>query len=174
MGGLIGAGAGALTGPAAPIAVPVLGVGGAITAGKIAQKALEVLTPNVVRAEQFAPGAYKAGQIIPEVATVGAAGGGLAKKGYDIFKELGAKRAAEEIGKQALIGAGVGAGVGTIVRGVTGQEITPGGIAYDAAIGALYTGLEGGKRVKGYTREEALNLNEKVQSGKATESEFRD
>jgi hypothetical protein len=69
----------------------------------------------------------------------------------------------------------VGAGVGTGVRAEElGGEVTPSTIATDALFGAAFAGLGSGSRIKGYNREQALSLNERVKAGTATEAEFRD
>ena len=174
IGALGGSALGMFTGPAAPVAVPALGVAGAIGMGKLAEKGLETFTPKALQAQKYAPTEAKIGRIAPEVLTAGVGAYGLAKAGKTLFSELGARKAAEELGKTVAKGAAVGAGVGTVARAVTGGEITPGTVATDALLGALYTGLGSGVRVKGYNRDEAIALNERVKSGKATEAEFRD
>ena len=174
IGGLGGSALGMFTGPAAPVAVPALGVAGAIGMEKLAEKGLKTFTPKALEAQKYAPTEAKIGQIAPEILTAGVGGYGLVKAGKTLFSELGARKAAEELGKAVGKGAAVGAGVGTIARAVTGGEITPGTVATDALLGALYTGLGSGARVKGYSRDEAISLNERVKSGKATETEFRD
>lgn len=174
IGALGGSALGMFTGPAAPVAVPALGVAGAIGMEKLAEKGLETFTPKALEAQKYAPTEAKIGQITPEVLTAGVGGYGLAKAGKTLFSELGARKASEELGKTVAKGAAVGAGIGTAARAVTGGEITPGTVATDALLGALYTGLGSGSRVKGYNKNEALALNEKVQSGKATQTEYRD
>jgi hypothetical protein len=174
MGAIIGGATGLLTGPAAPVAVPALGIAGAIGMEKLAEKGLETFTPKALEAQKYAPTEAKIGQIAPEILTAGVGGYGLVKAGKTLFSELGARKAAEELGKAVGKGAAVGAGIGTVARAVTGGEITPGTVATDALLGALYTGLGSGSRVKGYSRDEAISLNERVKSGKATEAEFRD
>lgn len=174
IGALGGSALGMFAGPAAPVAVPALGVAGAIGMEKLAEKGLETFTPKALEAQKYAPTEAKIGQIAPEVLTAGVGGYGLVKAGKTLFSELGARKAAEELGKTVVKGAAVGAGIGTVARLVTGGEITPGTVATDALLGALYTGLGSGSRVKGYNRDEAIALNERVKSGKATEAEFRD
>jgi len=174
IGGLGGSALGMFTGPAAPVAVPALGVAGAIGMEKLAEKGLKTFTPKALEAQKYAPTEAKIGQIAPEILTAGVGGYGLVKAGKTLFSELGARKAAEELGKAVGKGAAVGAGVGTIARAVTGGEITPGTVATDALLGALYTGLGSGTRVKGYNRDEAIALNERVKSGKASDTEFRD
>jgi len=173
-GGLGGAIAGAFTGPAAPVAVPALAIGGAISAGELAEAGLQKFTPKVARSREFAPGYAMAGQYAPEVVTGTVGAKQLVQAGKTLFQELGAKRAAQELGKTVATGAGIGAGVGTGVRAVTGGEVTPSTIATDALFGAAFAGLGSGSRIKGYNREQALSLNERVKSGNATEAEFRD
>jgi hypothetical protein len=173
-GGLGGAIAGTFTGPAAPVAVPALAIGGAIAAGELAEAGLQKFTPKVARSREFAPGYAMAGQYAPEVVTGTVGAKQLVQAGKTLFQELGAKRAAQELGKAVGVSAGVSSAVGSGVRAVTGGEVTPGTVAEDALFGALYAGLGSGSRVKGYNREQALNLNERVKSGRASEAEYRD
>jgi len=172
MGGIAGGLGGLAVG--GPIGAVAGGVGGAIAGGELAEAGLQKFTPNVARAREFAPGYATAGQYAPEVAmgTVGARQ--LVQAGKTLFQELGAKRAAQELGKVVGTSAGVSAAVGTGVRAVTGGEVDAGTIAQDALFGALFAGLGSGSRVKGYNREQAISLNERVKAGKATEAEYRD
>jgi len=174
MGAIAGGALGTFAGPAAPVAVPALAVAGGIAAENLAQKGLEAFTPKALEAQKLAPTEAKVGELAPTVLTAGVGAAGLAKAGTTLFRELGAQKAAEELGKTIGKSAAVGAGIGTGVRALTGGEITPGTVATDALLGALYTGLGSGARVKGYNRDEALSLNERVRSGKATDTEFRD
>ena len=174
MGAIAAGAAGALTGPAAPVAIPALAVAGGIAAEKIAQKGLETFTPKALEAQKFAPTEAKVGELAPVALTAGAGAAGLAKAGGTLFRELGAKKATEELSKTVYKGAALGAGIGTGARVLTGGEVTPGTVATDALLGALYTGLGSGARVKGYNRDEAIALNERVKSGKASNTEFRD
>ena len=172
MGGIAGGLGGLAVG--GPVGAIAGGVGGAIAGSELAEAGLQKFTPNVARAREFAPTAAAVGEYAPSVA-MGAVGiKQLAQAGGTLFKELGAKRAAQELGKTVATGAGVGAGVGTGVRAVTGGEVTPGTIATDALFGAAFAGLGSGSRIKGYNREQALSLNERVKAGTATEAEFRD
>ena len=173
-GGLGGAIAGAFTGPAAPVAVPALAIGGAIAAGELAEAGLQKFTPKVARSREFAPGYAMAGQYAPEVVmgTVGAKQ--LVQAGKTLFQELGAKRAAQELGKVVGTSAGVSAAVGSGVRAITGTEVTPSTVAEDALFGALYAGIGSGSRVKGYNFNEFKDLNYKVKGGRATPAEVRD
>ena len=172
MGGIAGGLGGLAVG--GPVGAIAGGVGGAIAGGELAEAGLQKFTPNVARAREFAPTAATVGEYAPSVVmgTVGAKQ--LVQAGKTLFQELGAKRAAQELGKTVATGAGIGAGVGTGVRAVTGGEVTPSTIATDALFGAAFAGLGSGSRIKGYNREQALSLNERVKSGNATEAEFRD
>jgi hypothetical protein len=172
MGGIAGGLGGAVVG--GPIGAVVGGIGGSIAGGELAEAGLQKFTPKTARAREFAPGYAAAGQYAPEVVmgTVGARQ--LVQAGKTLFQELGAKRAAQELGKAVGVSAGVSAAVGSGVRAVTGSEVTPGTVAEDALFGALYAGIGSGSRVKGYNREQALNLNERVKSGRASEVEYRD
>jgi len=172
MGGIAGGLGGLAVG--GPIGAVVGGVGGAIAGGELAEAGLQKFTPNVARAREFAPGYATAGQYAPEVVmgTVGARQ--LVQAGKTLFQELGAKRAAQELGKAVGASAGISAAVGTGLRAVTGGEVTPGTVAEDALFGALYTGLGSGSRVKGYNFNEFKDLNYKVKAGGATPAEMRD
>jgi len=172
MGGIAGGLGGLAVG--GPVGAIAGGVGGAIAGGELAEAGLQKFTPNVARAREFAPTAATVGEYAPSVVmgTVGAKQ--LVQAGKTLFQELGAKRAAQELGKVVGTSAGVSAAVGSGVRAITGSEVTPGTVAEDALFGALYAGLGSGSRVKGYNREQALNLNERVKSGRASEVEYRD
>jgi len=172
MGGIAGGLGGLAVG--GPVGAVVGGVGGAIAGGELAEAGLQKFTPNVARAREFAPGYATAGQYAPEVVmgTVGARQ--LVQAGKTLFQELGANRAAQELGKVVGTSAGVSAAVGSGVRAVTGGEVTPGTVAEDALFGALYAGLGSGSRVKGYNFNEFKNLNYKVKAGRATPAEVRD
>jgi len=176
-GGLLGGIGGAAVG--GPVGAVAGGVAGSIAGAELADVALRNFPlGNVPRkievSKQIAPGYATAGQYAPEVVmgTVGARQ--LVQAGKTLFQELGAKRAAQELGKTVVTGAGIGAGVGTGVRAITGGEVTPSTIATDALFGAAFAGLGSGSRIKGYNREQALSLNERVKAGTATEAEFRD
>jgi hypothetical protein len=176
-GGLLGGIGGAAVG--GPVGAVAGGVAGSIAGAELADVALRNFPlGNVPRkievSKQIAPGYATAGQYAPEVVmgTVGAKQ--LVQAGKTLFQELGAKRAAQELGKTVATGAGIGAGVGTGVRAVTGGEVTPSTIATDALFGAAFAGLGSGSRIKGYNREQALSLNERVKAGTATKAEFRD
>jgi len=172
MGG-IGGGLGGLA-VGGPVGAIVGGVGGAIAGGELAEAGLQKFTPKVARSREFAPGYAMAGQYAPEVVmgTVGAKQ--LVQAGKTLFQELGAKKAAQELGKVVGTSAGVSAAVGSGVRAITGGEVTPGTVAEDALFGALYAGLGSGSRVKGYNFNEFKDLNYKVKGGRATPAEVRD
>ena len=172
LGGIAGGlGGGLLGGPVGAIAG---GVGGAIAGGELAEAGLQKLTPNVARAREFAPGYATAGEYAPAVVAGTVGGAQLVEASKTLFRELGVRRGVEELGKAVGTSAAVGAGVGSGVRGITGGEVSPSTIAEDALFGALFAGLGSGSRVKGYNREQAISLNERVKAGKATEAEYRD
>jgi hypothetical protein len=151
------------------------GAGGALAGGEIVERGLNKLFPTKVPiSEQLAPGYAAAGEYTIPVVTGAVGGAQLVQASKTLFRELGVRRGAEEIAKALVVPAGVGAGAGTGVRAITGQEITPGTVGQDAFYGALFAGLGSGTRVKGYNREQAIALNEKVKAGKATEAEYRD
>jgi len=172
MGGIAGGLGGAVVG--GPIGAIAGGVGGAIAGGELAEAGLQKFTPKVARSREFAPGFAAAGQYAPEVVmgTVGAKQ--LVQAGKTLFQELGAKRAAQELGKVVGTSAGVSAAVGSGVRAITGSDVTPGTVAEDALFGALFAGLGSGSRVKGYNFNEFKDLNYKVKDGRATPAEMRD
>ena len=172
MGGIAGGLGGLAVG--GPVGAIAGGVGGAIAGSELAEAGLQKFTPNVARAREFAPTAATVGEYAPSVVmgTVGAKQ--LVQAGKTLFQELGAKRAAQELGKTVATGAGVGAGVGTGVRAVTGGEVTPSTIATDALFGAAFAGLGSGSEIKGYNLNQALNLASKIKAGKATPTEKLD
>jgi len=169
MGGIAGGLGGAVVG--GPIGAIAGGVGGAIAGGELAEAGLQKFTPKVARSREFAPSYAATGEYVPGVA---AGVTGLTRAGTTLFKELGAKRAAQELGKAVGTSAVVGAGVGTGLRAVTGGEVSPSTIAEDALFGGLYAGIASGSRVKGYNFEEFKNLNYKVKAGKASRAERDD
>jgi hypothetical protein len=172
MGGIAGGLGGLAVG--GPVGAIAGGVGGAIAGSELAEAGLQKFTPNVARAREFAPTAAAVGEYAPSVA-LGAVGvRQLAQAGGTLFKELGAKRAAQELGKTVATGAGIGAGVGTGVRAVTGGEVTPGTITTDALFGAAFAGLGSGSRIKGYNREQAYELTKKVKENRASSIERED
>jgi hypothetical protein len=172
MGGIAGGLGGLAVG--GPVGAIAGGVGGAIAGSELAEAGLQKFTPNVARAREFAPTAAAVGEYAPSVA-MGAVGiRQLAQAGGTLFKELGAKRAAQELGKTVATGAGVGAGVGTGVRAITGGEVTPGTITTDALFGAAFAGLGSGSRIKGYNREQAYELTKKVKENRASSIERED
>jgi hypothetical protein len=172
MGGIAGGLGGLAVG--GPVGAIAGGVGGAIAGSELAEAGLQKFTPNVARAREFAPTTAAAGEYAPSVA-LGAVGvRQLAQAGGTLFKELGAKRAAQELGKTVATGAGIGAGVGTGVRAVTGGEVTPSTITTDALFGAAFAGLGSGSRIKGYNREQAYELTKKVKENRASSIERED
>jgi hypothetical protein len=172
MGGIAGGLGGLAVG--GPIGAVVGGIGGSVAAGQLAEAGLQKFTPNVARAGEFAPGYQTAGQYAPEVVmgTVGAKQ--LVQAGKTLFQELGAKRAAQELGKTVGVSAVGGAGIGSAVRAITGGEVTARTIAEDALFNTLYAGLGSGSRVKGYNFDQFKDLNYKVKAGRATPAEVRD
>jgi hypothetical protein len=172
MGGIAGGLGGLAVG--GPVGAVAGGIGGSIVAGELAEAGLQKFTPKVARSREFAPGYAMAGQYAPEVVTGTVGAKQLVQAGKTLFQELGAKRAAQDLGKVVGTSAGVSAAVGSGLRAVTGGEVTPGTVAEDALFGALYAGLGSGSRVKGYNFEEFKDLNYKVKSGRSTPAETRD
>jgi len=172
MGGIAGGLGGLAVG--GPIGAVVGGIGGSVAAGQLAEAGLQKFTPNVARAGEFAPGYQTAGQYAPEVVmgTVGAKQ--LVQAGKTLFQELGANRAAQELGKTVGVSAVGGAAIGSAVRAITGGEVTARTIAEDALFNTLYAGLGSGSRVKGYNFDQFKDLNYKVKAGRATPAEVRD
>ena len=182
-GGLLGGIGGAAVG--GPVGAVAGGVAGSIAGAELADVALRNFPlGNVPRkievSKQIAPGYATAGQYAPEVVmgTVGARQ--LVQAGKTLFQELGAKRAAQELGKTVATGAGIGVGAGVGTRAIISEELgtefdmRPSTIATDALFGAAFAGLGSGSRIKGYNRDQALSLNERVKAGTATKAEFRD
>jgi hypothetical protein len=182
-GGLLGGIGGAAVG--GPVGAVAGGVAGSIAGAELADVALRNFPlGNVPRkievSKQIAPGYATAGQYAPEVVmgTIGARQ--LVQAGKTLFQELGAKRAAQELGKTVATGAGIGVGAGVGTRAIISEELgtefdmRPSTIATDALFGAAFAGLGSGSRIKGYNRDQALSLNERVKAGTATKAEFRD
>jgi hypothetical protein len=172
----LGAMAGGLGGAAigGPVGAIGGGVGGMILAGEAAEAGFEKVFPAVAESRKYAPGYATAGEYAPSVAMAGLGVRGLVTAGKAIARELGTKKAVEEIAKTAAVSGLVSGGVGTATRAVLGAEVTPRTVAEDVLFGALFAGLGSGARVQGYNREQALNLNERVKSGRASEAEYRD
>jgi hypothetical protein len=172
----LGALAGGLGGAAigGPVGAIGGGVGGMILAGEAAEAGLQKFVPAVAESRKFAPGYAAAGEYAPSVAMAGLGVRGLVTAGKAMARELGTKKAVEEIAKTAAVSGLVSGGVGTATRAVLGAEVTPRTVAEDVLFGALFAGLGSGARVQGYNREQALNLNERVKSGRASEAEYRD
>ena len=176
-GALLGGAGGMLIGGpvGAVVGAGIGGAGGALAGGEIVEKGLNRLFPTKVPiSEKLAPGYAKAGEYTIPVLTGAVGAKQLFQAGRTLFAELGAKRAAQEMLEKVGTAAASGAALGTGVRAITGQEITPGTVGQDAFYGALFAGLGSGSRVKGYNREQAIALNEKVKSGKATRTEVND
>jgi len=171
IGAIIGGVAGSPLGPAGAIAT---GVGGMVAGGEIAEAGLQKFVPQVAAARAYAPGYAKAGEYAPTIITAGVGAKGLVTSGKALAREIGTRKAAEEITKTAAVSGVIGGGVGTATRAVLGGEVTPATVAEDVLFGALYAGLGSGARVKGYNRAEALDLNNRVQSGRASKTEIAD
>jgi hypothetical protein len=172
LGAIAGGAGGALLG--GPVGAIAGGVGGMIAAGEAAEAGMQKFLPVVSKARKYAPGYATAGEYAPSVAMGAAGARGLATAGKALARELGTKKAVEEIAKTAAVSGLVSGGVGTATRAVLGAEVTPRTVAEDVLFGALFAGLGSGARVQGYNREQALNLNERVKSGSASEAEYRD
>ncbi|NDD82095.1 MAG: hypothetical protein EBZ53_05985, partial [Verrucomicrobia bacterium] len=172
LGAIAGGAGGAFVG--GPVGAVAGGVGGMVAAGEIAEAGMRKFLPVVSEARKYAPGYATAGEYAPTVATAGIGARGLTTAGKALARELGTKKAVEEIAKTAAVSGVVGGGVGTATRAVLGAEVTPRTVTEDVLFGALFAGLGSGVRIKGYNREQALNLNERVKSGRASEAEYRD
>jgi len=158
-----------------PVGAVAGGVAGGIAGSELVGTAFEKMFPTKVPiSKELAPGYAATGEYVPAVATGLLGAAGLATAGKTLFAELGAKKAAEEMGKRVGTAAITGAGLGTAIRTVTGGSVTPGTIAEDALFGALYSGLSATTRVKGYNAEEFKDLNYRVKNGTATKAEGED
>jgi hypothetical protein len=157
-----------------PVGAIAGGIGGMVAGGELAEAGLQKFAPQVAAARAYAPGYATAGEYAPSVIMGGVGARGLVTSGKALAREIGTRRAAEEIAKTAAVSGVVGGGVGTATRAVLGGEVTPATVAEDVLFSALFAGLASGTRVKGYNRDEALALNERVKAGRATEAEFRD
>jgi hypothetical protein len=153
------AAAGALTGPAAPIAVPVLGVTGAIAGGigaglgydAIYNKLGEHFTEydDVMKAAELFP-MHKAGGEMGMVALALPVSVAQGARGLrTAFQDGGLPQVARTAGTAAGLGAGTGVVAYPIDAAVRGQEITPGGFAAAAGVGALTGGFFLNNRMAG-------------------------
>jgi hypothetical protein len=172
LGAIAGGAGGAIVG--GPVGGFAGAIGGMVAGGELAEAGMRKFVPAVSEARKYAPGYATAGEYAPTIAMGAAGGARLVTSGKVLARELGTKKAAEEIAKTAAVAGGVGGVVGTGARAVTGGEITPRTVAEDVLFNALFSGLSSGARIQGYNREQALNLNERVKAGRASETEFRD
>jgi hypothetical protein len=153
------AAAGALTGPAAPIAVPVLGVTGAIAGGIGAGLGYDALYKtlgnhfeeydNVMKAAELFP-MHKAGGEMGMVALALPVSVAQGARGLrTAFQDGGLPQVARTAGTAAGLGAGTGVVAYPIDAAVRGEEITPGGFAAAAGVGALTGGFFINNRMAG-------------------------
>jgi DNA repair protein RadC len=153
------AAAGALTGPAAPIAVPVLGVTGAIAGGIGAGLGYDALYKtlgnhfeeyeNVMKAAELFP-MHKAGGEMGMVALALPVSVAQGARGLrTAFQDGGLPQVARTAGTAAGLGAGTGVVAYPIDAAVRGEEITPGGFAAAAGVGALTGGFFLNNRMAG-------------------------
>jgi GNAT superfamily N-acetyltransferase len=153
------AAAGALTGPAAPIAVPVLGVTGAIAGGIGAGLGYDALYKtlgnhfeeydDVMKAAELFP-MHKAGGEMGMVALALPVSVAQGARGLrTAFQDGGLPQVARTAGTAAGLGAGTGVVAYPIDAAVRGQEITPGGFAAAAGVGALTGGFFLNNRMAG-------------------------
>jgi hypothetical protein len=153
------AAAGALTGPAAPIAVPVLGVAGAIGGGiaaglgydAIYNKLGEHFTEydDVMKAAELFP-MHKAGGEMGMVALAVPVSVAQGARGLRTAFQAGGL---PQVARTAATAAGLGAGTGVVAypidAAVRGQEITPGGFVAAGSVGALTGGFFLNNRMAG-------------------------
>jgi hypothetical protein len=153
------AAAGALTGPAAPIAVPVLGVAGAIGGGIAAGLGYDALYKklgehfteydDVMKAAELFP-MHKAGGEMGMVALALPVSVAQGARGLrTAFQDGGLPQVARTAATAAGLGAGTGVVAYPIDAAVRGQEITPGGFAAAAGVGALTGGFFLNNRMAG-------------------------
>jgi hypothetical protein len=153
------AAAGALTGPAAPIAVPVLGVTGAIAGGIGAGLGYDALYKTLGNHFEEYDDVMKAAELFP----MHKAGGemGMVALALPVSVAQGARglRTAfqdgglPQVARTAATAAGLGAGTGVVAypidAAVRGQEITPGGFVAAGSVGALTGGFFLNNRMAG-------------------------
>jgi hypothetical protein len=153
------AAAGALTGPAAPIAVPVLGVTGAIAGGIGAGLGYDALYKTLGNHFEEYDDVMKAAELFP----MHKAGGemGMVALALPVSVAQGARglRTAfqdgglPQVARTAATAGGLGAGTGVVAypidAAVRGEEITPGGFAAAAGVGALTGGFFINNRMAG-------------------------
>jgi hypothetical protein len=153
------AAAGALTGPAAPIAVPVLGVTGAIAGGIGAGLGYDALYKtlgnhfeeydNVMKAAELFP-MHKAGGEMGMVALALPVSVAQGARGLrTAFQDGGLPQVARTAATAGGLGAGTGVVAYPIDAAVRGEEITPGGFAAAAGVGALTGGFFINNRMAG-------------------------
>jgi DNA repair protein RadC len=153
------AAAGALTGPAAPIAVPVLGVAGAIGGGIAAGLGYDALYKklgehfteydDVMKAAELFP-MHKAGGEMGMVALALPVSVAQGARGLrTAFQDGGLPQVARTAATAAGLGAGTGVVAYPIDAAVRGEEITPGGFAAAAGVGALTGGFFLNNRMAG-------------------------
>jgi hypothetical protein len=153
------AAAGALTGPAAPIAVPVLGVTGAIAGGIGAGLGYDALYKTLGNHFEEYDDVMKAAELFP----MHKAGGemGMVALALPVSVAQGARglRTAfqdgglPQVARTAATAGGLGAGTGVVAypidAAVRGQEITPGGFVAAGSVGALTGGFFLNNRMAG-------------------------
>jgi hypothetical protein len=153
------AAAGALTGPAAPIAVPVLGVTGAIAGGIGAGLGYDALYKtlgnhfeeydDVMKAAELFP-MHKAGGEMGMVALALPVSVAQGARGLrTAFQDGGLPQVARTAGTAAGLGAGTGVVAYPIDAAVRGEEITPGGFVAAGSVGALTGGFFLNNRMAG-------------------------
>jgi hypothetical protein len=153
------AAAGALTGPWAPIAVPVLGVAGAIGGGIAAGLGYDALYKklgehfteydDVMKAAELFP-MHKAGGEMGMVALAVPVSVAQGARGLRTAFQAGGL---PQVARTATTAAGLGAGTGVVAypidAAVRGQEITPGGFVAAGSVGALTGGFFLNNRMAG-------------------------
>jgi hypothetical protein len=173
------AAAGALTGPAAPIAVPVLGVTGAIAGGIGAGLGYDALYKtlgnhfeeydNVMKAAELFP-MHKAGGEMGMVALALPVSVAQGARGFmttaAAAREAG-QAVAPAVARQAAAAGAAGAGTGVVAYPIDalarGEEITPGGFAAAAGVGALTGGFFINN--KAATQKDLLAVAAKMKAG---------
>jgi hypothetical protein len=173
------AAAGALTGPAAPIAVPVLGVTGAIAGGIGAGLGYDALYKtlgnhfeeydDVMKAAELFP-MHKAGGEMGMVALALPVSVAQGARGFmttaAAAREAG-QAVAPAVARQAAAAGAAGAGTGVVAYPIDalarGEEITPGGFAAAAGVGALTGGFFINN--KAATQKDLLAVAAKMKAG---------
>lgn len=139
-GGLTATGAGAPVGIPLMLAAGALGAGAAYGAGKLQEKVLpESFKEQLATDAEQHPFAANVGQLVPNLITAKVNSPGNLVRAARGFIPGQIDDAARLAAKDLVLNTGVNVGTGAALRAVEGQPVLdPGGVAFDAAGGALF------------------------------------